>query len=95
MRIRWTEPAAKALEDIQDQIAEDNRRAAFEVAQRIRVMTDFLKDHPKIGRTVRVAGTFELVIPGIPYVVPYRIRNQEVQILTVYHTSRKWPESFD
>ena len=95
MRIRWTEPAAKALEDIQDQIAEDNRRAAFEVAQRIRVMTDFLKDHPKIGRTGRAAGTFELVIPGIPYVVPYRIRNQEVQILTVYHTSRKWPESFD
>ncbi len=58
-------------------------------------MTDFLKDHPKIGRIGRVAGTFELVIPGIPYVVPYRIRNQEVQILTVYHTSRKWPESFD
>ncbi len=95
MRVRWTETAAKALEDIQDQIAENNRRAAFEVAQRIRVMTDFLKDHPKIGRTGRVAGTFELVIPGIPYVVPYRIRNQEVQILTVYHASRKWPESFD
>ena len=58
-------------------------------------MTDFLKDHPKIGRIGRVAGTFELVIPGIPYVVPYRIRNQQVQVLTVYHTSRKWPESFD
>ena len=94
MRVRWTEPAAKALEDIQDQIAEDNRRAAFEVAQRIRVMTDFLGDHPKIGRIGRVAGTYELVIPGIPYIVPYRIRNQEVQILSVYHTSRKWPESF-
>ena len=58
-------------------------------------MTDFLKDHPKIGRIGRAAGTFELVIPGIPYVVPYRIRNQEVQLLTVYHASRKWPESFD
>ena len=94
MRVRWTEPAAKALEDIQDQIAEDNRRAAFEVAQRIRVMTDFLGNHPKIGRIGRVAGTYELVIPGIPYIVPYRIRNLEVQILSVYHTSRKWPESF-
>ena len=57
-------------------------------------MTDFLGDHPKIGRIGRVAGTYELVIPGIPYIVPYRIRNQEVQILSVYHTSRKWPESF-
>ena len=94
MRVRWTEPAAKALEDIQDQIAQDNRRAAFEVAQRIRVMTDFLGDHPKIGRIGRVAGTYELVIPGIPYIVPYRIQNHEVQILSVFHTSRKWPESF-
>ena len=58
-------------------------------------MTDFLTDHPKTGRIGRVAGTFELVIPGISYVVPYRIRNQEVQILAEYHTSRKWPESFD
>lgn len=58
-------------------------------------MTDFLGDHPKIGRIGRVAGTYELVIPGIPYIVPYRIRNQEVQILIVYHTSRKWPESFN
>ena len=57
-------------------------------------MTDFLGDHPKIGRIGRVAGTYELVIPGIPYIVSYRIRNQEVQILSVYHTSRKWPESF-
>ena len=57
-------------------------------------MTDFLGDHPKIGRIGRVAGTYELVIPGIPYIVPYRILNQEVQILSVYHTSRKWPESF-
>lgn len=57
-------------------------------------MTDFLGDHPKIGRIGRVAGTYELVIPGIPYIVPYRIRNQEVQILSVFHTSRKWPESF-
>ncbi len=57
-------------------------------------MTDFLGDHPKIGRIGRVAGTYELVIPGIPYIVPYRIQNQEVQILSVFHTSRKWPESF-
>ena len=73
----------------------DNPRAAYEVAQRIRVTTEFLNEHPKIGRWGRVAGTFELLIPGIPYLVPYRIKNQEIQILSVFHTSRKWPESFD
>ena len=95
MRVRWTEPAAKALESIQDYIAKDSPQAAFEVAQRIRLSTSFLGAHPKIGRTGRVRGTYELVISGIPYIVPYRIRKKEVQILSVYHASRKWPESFE
>ena len=95
MRVRWTEPAARALESIQDYIAQDNPQAAFEVAQRIRLATGRLEEHPKIGRPGRVLGTYELVIHGIPYIVPYRIRKKEVQILSVYHTSRKWPESFE
>ena len=95
MRVRWTEPAAKALESIQDYIAKDNPQVAFEVAQRIRLATGRLEEHPKIGRAGRVRGTYELVIQGIPYIVPYRIRKKEVQILSVYHTSRKWPESFE
>ena len=95
MRVHWTTPAAKALLAVQDYIAKENPRAAFEVAQRIRLAVDQLRDHPKTGRDGRVRGTYELVIHGIPYIVPYRIRGKEVQVLSVYHTSRKWPESFD
>ena len=95
MRIRWTTPAAKALLAVQDYIAKENPRAAFEVAQHIRLAVDQLRDHPKMGRDGRVRGTYELVIHGIPYIVPYRIRGKEVQVLSVYQTSRKWPESFD
>lgn len=95
MRVRWTEPAAQALESIQDYIAKENPRAAFEVAQRIEVAVRQLEEHPDIGRTGRVRGTYELVIHGIPYIVPYRIKGKEVQILSVYHTSRKWPEAFN
>ena len=94
MRLRWTEPAARALGRIQDYIAKENPRAAFEVTQQIRVAVSQLEEHPKIGRRGRVRGTYELVIHGIPYIVPYRIKDNEVQILSVYHTSRKWPETF-
>jgi len=95
VRVRWTEPAARALESIQDYIAKENPRVAFEVAQRIDVAVRQLEEHPEIGRTGRVRGTYELVIHGIPYIVPYRIKGQEVQILSVYHTSRKWPAAFN
>ncbi len=92
MRIIWTEPAAGALENIQDHIARDDPRAAWEVAQKIRDATLLLSDHPKLGRAGRVRGTYELVIVGLPYVVPYRIKEKQIQILAVYHAARKWPE---
>ena len=95
MRIRWTTPAAKVLLAIQEYIAREDPRAAFEVAQHIRIVVEKLRDHPKMGRDGRVRGTYELVIHGIPYIVPYRIKGKEVQVLSVYHTSRKWPESFE
>jgi toxin ParE1/3/4 len=95
VRVRWTTPAAKALLAIQDYIARDNQRSAFEVAQHIRVAVAQLQDHPKMGREGRVRGTRELIIHGVPYIVPYRIKRKEIQILSVYHTSRKWPESFE
>ena len=95
MRIRWTEPAAAALERIQDYIANENPKAAYEVALRIQIAVSQLEEHPKIGRTGQVRGTCELVIHDLPYIVPYRIKKNEVQILSVYHSSRKWPEAFN
>jgi toxin ParE1/3/4 len=94
VRIRWTEPAAAALARIQDYIANENPRAAFEVVRRIRTAVSQLAVHPKIGRPGRVHSTYELVINDLPYIVPYRIKKNEVQILSVYHMSRKWPEEF-
>lgn len=95
MRIVWTEPAARALESIQDYIARDNRRAAWEVGERMRQAVNQLEEFPKLGRPGRVRGTLELIVPDLPYIVPYRIKGSEIQILSVYHTSRKWPEQFE
>lgn len=95
MRIVWTEPAARSLERIQDYIARENRRAAWEVAQRVRHAVAQLEEHPRMGRTGRVRGTLELVIPGLPYIVPYRIKGSDVQILNIFHAARKWPEQFE
>ena len=88
MHIRWTEPAADALNSIHDHIAKDNPRAAFKVAQRIGNAVSQLEEHPRIGRSGHVRGTYGLVIHDLPYIVPYRIKKQEIHILSVYHTSR-------
>ncbi|MGI9303000.1 MAG: type II toxin-antitoxin system RelE/ParE family toxin [Gammaproteobacteria bacterium] len=95
MRIRWTLRALSQLDDIQDHIAEDNPRAAFDVTAKIfdRVETE-LPVHPYIGRAgEHVPGTRELVISGTPFIVVYRVSEDDdtVQILRVRHGAQKWP----
>ncbi len=53
-----------------------------------------LANHPALGRPGRVSGTRELVVSGTPYIVPYRVRGETVEILRVQHAARKWPEKF-
>jgi toxin ParE1/3/4 len=53
-----------------------------------------LADQPSLGRPGRVAGTRELVISGLPYIVVYAEQDGIVVILRVMHTSLKWPQHF-
>jgi toxin ParE1/3/4 len=49
-------------------------------------------ENPKLGAPGRVPGTRELVIPKTPYIVPYRVRHSTIEIVRVYHASRRWPD---
>ncbi len=49
-----------------------------------------LAEHPELGRVGRVGGTRELVVTGTPYLLVYRIRGDELQILRVLHGRRQW-----
>lgn len=93
MLVRWTRLALTDLDEIQDFIAQDSPRAAFEIAREIADRTETLSGHPLSGRAGRVRGTRELVLARIPYVVVYRVTDQ-VEILAVVHTARDWPEQF-
>ena len=48
-----------------------------------------------MGRPGRLAGTRELVIPGLPFIVPYAEYGGEIVILRIVHTSMKWPDYFE
>jgi plasmid stabilization system protein ParE len=62
----------RRLEDIRGRIAADNPTTATRMIERIRAAVTRLAASPALGRSGRVAGTRELVIPRTPYVVPYR-----------------------
>lgn len=93
MRIRWTQPALREVSKILDYVAERDTRAAAALAETIQKRVDLLRDHPAFGRPGRVAGTRELVISGLPYIVAYRISGADIEVLAIRHTARKWPDS--
>lgn len=94
MRIRWFRDAVLDLIELRRYIAADNPHAAQDVAKHIMTGVTSLSDHPAMGRIGRVEGTRELVIAGLPYIIPYRVKNNVVEILRVLHAARKWPKKF-
>ncbi|RLB80335.1 MAG: type II toxin-antitoxin system RelE/ParE family toxin [Deltaproteobacteria bacterium] len=94
MNVRWLKLADKDLDKIENYIMRDNSSAATRVVLRIVKAVEMLAEHPGIGRPGRVEGTKELVIPNMPYIVPYRIKNKTVQILRVLHQAQQWPDRF-
>ena len=92
MEIRWLEDALADVTEIYRYIAADNPRAAARVVERIQAAIRLLAELPHRGRRGRWAGTRELIIPGTPYIVPYRVKGDLVEILRVFHGARRWPE---
>jgi toxin ParE1/3/4 len=92
VRVRWLRKATANLDAEAEYIARDSLAAADRVVARISRAVEGLRQHPSMGRPGRVPGTRELVIPGTPYVVPYRVRHDAVEILRIFHASRKWPD---
>ena len=91
MIIRYTRLALADLEEARRRIALDDPGAAEAMARRIREAIEGLRLFPERGRPGRIAGTRELVVPRTPFVVPYRIVAQDIQIIAVLHGRRAWP----
>jgi addiction module RelE/StbE family toxin len=94
VQVKWLRRALKNLDDEAAYIARDDVEAATRMVERIASAVDQLANHPALGRPGRVPGTRELVISGTPYIVPYRVRRDVVEILRLFHGARKWPAKF-
>lgn len=93
MKLRYTPRARSDLAEIHDYIAQDNSQAAKRVIQIIRKAAETLPQNPLVGRSGRIAGTRELTVGRFPFLLAYRVDADEVQILSVIHTARMWPEN--
>ena len=91
MKVKWLRRALKNLEHEADYIAEESPQIASEFIRHVLASAETLSNHPNMGRPGRITGTRELVVTRFPYILPYRVRENSIEILRVFHTARKWP----
>ena len=87
--VRWTPQAADDPDAISLFIARDAPQVAATFADRVLRATDRLASYPGLGRAVPELGIEDIreIVVG-SYRVIYRVREDEVHLLTVHHGAR-------
>lgn len=60
------------------------------MAERVVAATKLLRDQPQLGRPGLRPTTREWVIRDTPYILVYRVREDLVEILHVWHGAQNW-----
>jgi toxin ParE1/3/4 len=92
-RVIWSPRSIRDLESIHEHIAQDSPRYADLVVQRLVRAPDRLQQFPESGRIVPERGhpeLRELIVRA--YRVVYRLRDDSIQIVTVFRASRLFPD---
>lgn len=91
MKIVWSRRAIRHLVSLRKYIKQDSEQSASLVALRILHAIELLQTQPDIGRPGRVLGARELVVPDTPYIIPYRVRRERLELIAVFHGRQQWP----
>ena len=87
MKIVYRQEALAGLDHHFTFIARDKPNAAGHVLDRIRSAIGRLEMFPYSGRRGSVEGTYELVVPRLPYIAVYRVA-ERVEIIAVFHAAQ-------
>jgi plasmid stabilization system protein ParE len=90
MRIRWTVPAAEDLESIKSYLQPHYPHFAEPTVRTVYRRIRSLKTLPNRGRIGQCAGTRELALTPLPYVVVYLVKAEAVEILHIHHGAQDW-----
>lgn len=89
MEVRWSARALADLEAIQDYLLDRSPSAALHMVTVLRREAGSLSTMAQRGRPGRWPGTRELIVPDTPYLIPYRVRGEVVEILCIFHGARR------
>ena len=100
IRARFSPKAANDLDEVSRHIAADNPEAAERVRQTILNTSDFLVQHPELGRRIRNATARHsqvrwFVVPKFRnYLIFYQPFEKTVMVVRILHAAQDWTRFF-
>jgi toxin ParE1/3/4 len=91
MRLRWTLSAAADLEGIYNYLQLHAPLLAHSTVMEIYSSVRSLKKFPHQGRPGVEAGTRELLHDRLPYIVAYRVKEDAIELLHIWHPAQDRP----
>jgi toxin ParE1/3/4 len=89
-RVSWTTPASADLRKINEWLKQETSpRFALQTLAHIRFRAAFLQDFPRGARPLK-DGTRVLRVLQTPYLIRYRLVDDEVEVLRVHHEREDW-----
>ncbi len=91
MKVRLAPAAEADLAHIRDTILTENPAAAERVQRAIARAIELIKFFPHIGRPGSVKETREKPVKSLPYIVVYKVLDDELVVLRIYHGAQDRP----
>jgi plasmid stabilization system protein ParE len=91
MRVRWLEQAEADRDDVEAYYGQYNLRSAVAAGDRIQECVDLLETFPYLGHEGDIPGTREITVVGVKSVVVYRVDDDSILILRIFHGGQQRP----
>lgn len=88
MTLRYTTRALGHLKAIRVYLLERDPQAAAKVLGRIGAAINLLREFPYLGHETAVPGARVVVAAGLPYLVVYGIKENDIIILGIFHAAQ-------
>jgi plasmid stabilization system protein ParE len=88
VRVRWRRGAIADLRRIDEWLSGIEGAKPTKVRERIGAAVVLLERLGDIGRPSKIKGWRELSVSKAPYVIVYRVRDRDLDIIAVYHTAQ-------
>lgn len=92
LRVRYAREARSDLDKIEAYISDDDPYAAARVIAAVESAVDLLAHYPRKSRKTTQRGMRALPLSGYPYIIFFKVKRGELEVLHVLHGARRHPD---